>query len=120
MHTVLHLISLLSWCLESYVMLILVGYIMAIGSAAKYVSIILLQKVVTRVTYGDEIQHRHIYNYPSNKCLACESLGAYVSDVLVWRCVCLVRGQRVQMLQQCYLRCTNTDSEIVRCCMYST
>ena len=48
---VLHLISLVSWCLENYVILILVGCIMAIGSAAKYVSIILLQKVVTRVTH---------------------------------------------------------------------
>ena len=48
---VLHLISLVSWCLENYVILILVGCIMAIGSTAKYVSIILLQKVVTRVTH---------------------------------------------------------------------
>ena len=51
MHTVLHLISLVSWCLESYLIHILVGYVMAIGSAGKSCQLDRLQKVVTHVLH---------------------------------------------------------------------
>jgi hypothetical protein len=102
-------------------MLILVGYAMAIGSASKWVSVISVTKGrYTHVTDRGEMQHRHSYNYPSIECRACGSLGTDVSNVLEWGYVCLVRRKRVQTSQQCYLRCSNTSSGVVRCCMYYT
>jgi hypothetical protein len=121
-YRVLQLVSLVSWCSEGYVMLTLVGYAMAIGSASKWVSVISVTKGrYTHVTNEDgETQHWHSYNYPSIECRACGSLGTDVSRVPVRGYVCLVRRQRVQTSQQCYLRCSNTSSGVVRCCMYYT